>query len=347
MNADASGLAHDLVRQRSAQQAFEPTRPRPADDDLRDVLPECEAVYFARQIASAQPRRFSAQSLRQRQRVVDPFERIRVMRLARRNREMDRDPARIQSSRQARRDPHNSLRLGVGADADEQALGRRPWPFDGVLAQKTHHLIVDPLGRAPQRKLSQCSQIAWLQEVLFRPFGIFRQIDLSLLEPLDEFVRSDVDDYDIVGLLDDRVRNEFADFDSGNGGNHIGQALHMLDVHRRPDMDAGLEQLLDILIALGMTAVGCIGMGQFVDDDQRRTSLERSIDVELLAACGPCRRSLCAGAPRDRRAGQPSRRGRGSPRCRLRRRGPRPSGAARPTASRRSCRRRAKRRETP
>jgi peptidoglycan/xylan/chitin deacetylase (PgdA/CDA1 family) len=41
----------------------------------------------------------------------------------------------------------------------------------------------------------------------------------------------------------------------------------MLDIQRRPDIDAGLDQFLDILEAFGMPATfGGIGVGEFVDD---------------------------------------------------------------------------------
>ena len=56
----------------------------------------------------------------------------------------------------------------------------------------------------------------------------------------------------------------------------------MLDVDGGPDIDAGRDQLLDILVALGMAAFGRVRMGELVDDDQLRPALERGIDVEFL-----------------------------------------------------------------
>ena len=56
----------------------------------------------------------------------------------------------------------------------------------------------------------------------------------------------------------------------------------MLDVDRRPDIDAGPQQFLHVLVALGMAAIGRIGVGEFVDDQQRRLQRQRAVEVELL-----------------------------------------------------------------
>ena len=61
----------------------------------------------------------------------------------------------------------------------------------------------------------------------------------------------------------------------------------MLDIERGPDVDAGRDQLLHILPALGMAAFGGVGVGEFVDDDQRRLALERRVDVEFSAIARP------------------------------------------------------------
>ena len=56
----------------------------------------------------------------------------------------------------------------------------------------------------------------------------------------------------------------------------------MLDVERRPDTDASVKQLLDVLPALRMAAVGSVGVSELVDDDQLGVAFERCIDVEFL-----------------------------------------------------------------
>ena len=102
------------------------------------------------------------------------------------------------------------------------------------------------------------------------------------MQALDEFVGRDVDQHDVVGLLQDAVGNGLAHGDAGNARDDVGEALEMLDVERRPDVDAGVEQLLDVLPALGMAAFGSVGVRQLVDDDQVGLARERRVEVELV-----------------------------------------------------------------
>ena len=56
----------------------------------------------------------------------------------------------------------------------------------------------------------------------------------------------------------------------------------MLHVERGPDVDARVEQFLDVLPTFGMPAVGRVGVGEFVDDDQFRATAQRGFEIELL-----------------------------------------------------------------
>ena len=56
----------------------------------------------------------------------------------------------------------------------------------------------------------------------------------------------------------------------------------MLNIKCRPDVDAGCKQLVNILPALGMTAVRHVGVRILVDKQQAWPSLKRSVQVELM-----------------------------------------------------------------
>ena len=56
----------------------------------------------------------------------------------------------------------------------------------------------------------------------------------------------------------------------GDLGHDIVQAFDMLDVERRVDVDAVRQDFLDVEVALGMAAAGRVGVGELVDEDQRR-----------------------------------------------------------------------------
>jgi hypothetical protein len=102
------------------------------------------------------------------------------------------------------------------------------------------------------------------------------------LEALDEIVGRQVDDLDIVGAVDDRIRNGLAHADTGDLRDDVVQALEMLDVERRVDVDAARQQFLDVEIALGMAAAGRVGMGELVDEDERGAPRQDRIEVHLV-----------------------------------------------------------------
>ena len=56
----------------------------------------------------------------------------------------------------------------------------------------------------------------------------------------------------------------------------------MLDVDGGVDVDAGGEQLLDVLPALGVAGAGGVGVRQLVDQQQRGMAGEGAVEVELL-----------------------------------------------------------------
>ena len=55
----------------------------------------------------------------------------------------------------------------------------------------------------------------------------------------------------------------------------------MLDVHGGVHVDAGVEQLDDVLPALGVSQAGRIRVRQLVDEDERGTAGERGVEIEL------------------------------------------------------------------
>ena len=116
-------------------------------------------------------------------------------------------------------------------------------------------------------------------------FGGLRQIDLAVLQALDQFFRSEVDEDDVVGVAQHGVRHRLAHDDAGDARDDVGEAFEMLDVERRPDIDARVEQFLDILPAFRMPAFGRVGVREFVDDDELRAGASERRRVEFLESC--------------------------------------------------------------
>ena len=77
-----------------------------------------------------------------------------------------------------------------------------------------------------------------------RVLRLLRHVDLALFQTLQEVVRGKIDQLDIIGLFEHRVRHRFTHPHSGDLSNHIVQALQMLHVDGRIDVDARLQEFL-------------------------------------------------------------------------------------------------------
>ena len=111
-------------------------------------------------------------------------------------------------------------------------------------------------------------------------------------------------------------------------GHLVVERLEVLDVDRGEHVDAGLQHVLDVLVALGVLEAGGVGVGELVDQAELRRALEDGRQVHLLqpgAAVldAPARELLEPLGLRER-----YRPGRASPGRRRRRRGPRLLGLA-------------------
>ena len=143
-------------------------------------------------------------------------------------------------------------------------------------------LLVHPLGGPAQGQLAQSGQVDGGEVVLERPLGLLGNVDLALFEPLDQIVGRQVDELDGVRPIEDGIRHRLAHAHARDLRDHVVQALDVLDIDGRVDVDAGIQQLFDIEVAFGVPAARNVGMGKLVDEDEAGVPLERGIDVELV-----------------------------------------------------------------
>ena len=193
-----------------------------------------------------------------------------------------RDPRRAQPGRDPATRADHALGCGRCADADQDPLAERPGRVDRVLAPIREHVGVDAFGGAAQRELAQRQQIAALEESLRRTLRLGAEIDLPLAQAHEEILGLEIDDDDFIGAIHHGVGNRFAHAHAGDLRDHVVQALDVLHVQRRVHVDAGVEQLEDVLPALGMAPAGRVRVRQLVDQDHLRLARERRVEVELL-----------------------------------------------------------------
>ncbi len=144
------------------------------------------------------------------------------------------------------------------------------------------HLGIDALGRRPHRQLAQRRQVAAAEEMGDGAGRLVLDVDLALVEPLDQVLGRQIDQLDLVGRVQHAVRHRLAHADAGDAGDDVVQALQMLDVQRGIDVDPGIQDFLDILVAFDVAAAGHVGVGQLVDDHQARPALQDAVDIHLV-----------------------------------------------------------------
>ena len=284
MHADIAGPAHQVVHHRAAHD-FEPARPRRfSDHDLRDVVGMRKGDHVLGDAApgGGNGQRLAAQRLGQPQGIGEPvalgFGQLQAAPCL----DAERGPRRVQPVRQPPRGAHQARRARVLADADQDALAGGPGSGDRIGLHVGEQLLVDPLRGAPQRQLAQRGQIARREIMLQRALGLFGDVDLALLKPLDQVVRREVDQFDAVGAVEHRIRHGLAHPHMGDLRHHVVEAFDVLDVDRGVDVDAVRQQFLDVEVAFGMAAARRIGVGEFVDQRELRAARDQRVEIHLL-----------------------------------------------------------------
>ena len=82
------------------------------------------------------------------------------------------------------------------------------------------------------------ARLSSAEEVLERDLGAVGRVDLAGAQPLLQRLGAEVDEHDLVGLVEDPVRERLADAHARELEDRVVQALEVLDVHRRDDGDA-------------------------------------------------------------------------------------------------------------
>jgi hypothetical protein len=281
MNVDAAAAAHQIAQQRAAQPVAPALAPRLADDDAGDVALAGEVQQRLGDRVVDEGHDLGAQRLREPQGLREPAALGRAGERERRRLDAHGEPFGAQTGGDASRRADQSGAAGTRTHADQQALRRRPQGRYAVLAAIGLHVAVDALGHAPQRQLAQRQQVALAKEGVGGPPGVLRQIDPALAQALEQRVGREVDELDLVGAIEDRVRDGLAHAHPGDLGDHVVERLEVLHVQCRVHVDAGREQLEHVLPALRMARARGVRVRQLVDQQQPRTARERGVEVQL------------------------------------------------------------------
>ena len=118
------------------------------------------------------------------------------------------------ASRQARR--ITRCASGARRRPRQDAVAGRPRRLDVVLAHVLFEVLLDGRRHFAQRQLAQRVQVALAEEAVQRLLGPLRRVDVAVADPRAQRLRRHVDDFHLVRVVDDGVRDALADGDAGD-----------------------------------------------------------------------------------------------------------------------------------
>jgi hypothetical protein len=143
-------------------------------------------------------------------------------------------------------------------------------------------IVIDLGGGGLHRQFAQGGEVGLGEKRIDGRARLLRHVDLALAQALEQFARRQVDQQQFVGFLQHPVRQGFAHLHAGDAAHLIVEAFQVLDVDRGVHVDAGGEQFLNVLPALGVAAAGGVAVGQFVDQHQLRLGREQAVEVHFF-----------------------------------------------------------------
>jgi hypothetical protein len=170
-------------------------------------------------------------------------------------------------------------------DEREDPLRERP-----LAARVVHDRLparLDVLRHLLERELAQGRQVLLAEEGQERALDLVAGVDLPRLEPELELLGCDVHEHHLVRLVEHPVGKGLAHPHARQLEHQVVQALEVLDVHRRDDVDAGVEDLLDVLVALAVRRARGVRVGKLVDEGELRRAAHDPLDVDLLEPDAP------------------------------------------------------------
>ena len=195
---------------------------------------------------------------------------------------MQHEPWRVQGVGQAFGMAHDGGAAFIGADQRQHPFAAWPRTRRAGLAHPVAHILIDMLGRLPQRDLTQGGEVALLEIALQRACRGVGAVDAPAGEPCAQLGRGNIDQLDLVRTFQHAVRQRLGDANTGDAGHVLIEAFEVLDVQRRPHRLTSGHQLGHVLPPFGVAAAGRVRVSQLVDQQHVRLAGEGGVEVELF-----------------------------------------------------------------
>ena len=190
--------------------------------------------------------------------------------------------------------PDDGLIVLLAGDADDNSLPCLPWRGDAVLGTVPLQALLHPVGQPEQGQFTQCGEVSWPEVMSERGLDPVRRVDIAMHHPPPQRLRGHIDQLDLVGAARYRVGQGLVLLHAGDLFRHVAERLEVLDVQGGNDVDARVEQFIDVLPSLGVPAAGHVGVGELVHQRDLRAASEHRVQVHL----GEGRTAVAHRAPR-------------------------------------------------
>ena len=267
-------IAHDLVGQLRAQRGQEAAPGGLAYQDARIAVGARVLHHQTGHLLAFQAHHLRAQAAGQlevgQELVLAPVAKLqRAPRL-----HVQGAPLGLQGESQAPGRTDQAGRVPAGADADQQAVLRRPRRFPLLLGSQDFRFLPHPVGGLAQSQLSQGDQVRFLEEAGHGPAGLVGHVHLAFLEAPQQVLGRDVHQLDLVGLVEYRIRDRLAHRDAGDAGDDVVEAVDVLDVQGGVDGGAPFQKLLHVLPALEVSQARGVAVRQLVHQEDLRPGFQ-------------------------------------------------------------------------
>ena len=179
--------------------------------------------------------------------------------------------------------PADELFTGRGAgEGDDDSFTGFPGPVDPVLVAVAQQRLVDLVGDPEQRQLPQCAEVPRPEVAGQGGVDPIGGVDVAVRHPPPKGLGGHVDQLDLFGGADDLVGHGLPLLDAGDRFDDVVERFEVLHVDGGDDVDAGVEQFLDVLPSLLVPATGDVGVGELVDERHLRLPGQDCVEVHLL-----------------------------------------------------------------
>ena len=173
-------------------------------------------------------------------------------------------------------------RVGAGADADGDFFADAPLAAETFAGDVGVEVAVDGAGDLLESHLAEGDEVAATEEVGEGALDAVLGVDVAAPHAGFEGFGGDVGEDDLVGLIEDPIGDGLADGDAGERLDAGGEGFDVLDVDGDEDVDAGIEEVDDILVALVVAAALDVGVCELVDEDDFGMAGEDGFEVHLF-----------------------------------------------------------------